>query len=279
MSGILSVLAGNNAAAGGGSYDAATTAWINAVVADGGSVGTPQKGYIDTLILGLKTDGLFTILDRLWLYASESTHQAKIDIISLASGTPGGATPPTFVANSGYHNTGTGWIDTGFNPAGGGTNYLQDSASLGGYVLTNRTTIAGMAVIGAFNSGHIVQLYALSAFSTASMSLNQASTSTLDTNQNSAWGFIVGTRTGASANALYQYQSGGNTSGTGSTVSSTPPSENFYALGRNNTGTGDSTSTDTHAAIFIGGGLTSTQAGNLSTRVNAYMTSWGINVY
>jgi hypothetical protein len=71
----------NVAAHAGPSFDAATTAWANAVISDGGTVGASQKGFVDTLIRGLKTDGLFTLGDALWLYGSENVHQAKISLL------------------------------------------------------------------------------------------------------------------------------------------------------------------------------------------------------
>src|SRR5262245_42144212 len=62
----------------GGGLEAETTAWVNAVVADGGSVSGLQQTRVNNLIAGLKTDCLFTVLDRLWLYGGESdAHQAR----------------------------------------------------------------------------------------------------------------------------------------------------------------------------------------------------------
>src|SRR5215831_13637080 len=95
-------------------FDAATLAWVAAVVGDGGTVSATEKGYVDTLIVGLRADGLFSKLDRLWLLASENTHQAKIDIIALQSFTLTGS--PTFAANAGYTGVGDTGIDTNFIP-------------------------------------------------------------------------------------------------------------------------------------------------------------------
>jgi hypothetical protein len=51
---------------------------------------------------------------------------------------------------------------------------------------------------------------------------------------------------------------------------------NFYIFNAN--GTSDF-STHQLSAAFIGGGMNATQAGNVQSRINAYMTALGVNVY
>src|SRR5690349_15337642 len=92
----------------GGGFDAATTAWVAAVVAAGGAVSTTQQSRVDTLIKALKSHGLFTQLDRLWLWAGESDHhQATIDIINLGVGTENGNLTSTGLSASGYTGNGS----------------------------------------------------------------------------------------------------------------------------------------------------------------------------
>ena len=89
----------------GPAFDAATTAWVNAVVTAGGTVSTSQKGYVDTLIKALKTASVWTSLSRLWLLASENTYQAGIDIVGLNTYTNVNYSGPalSFTADSGLH--------------------------------------------------------------------------------------------------------------------------------------------------------------------------------
>jgi hypothetical protein len=106
-------------------YDSATAAWIAAVGT--GNVNTAHKGYVDTLIVGLKTDGVWTKLDRLWLLAAQNTTCALVDIVALATGTA--VNSPTFTADRGYTGNGANmYIDTNFNPTSGTPKYSQNSA-------------------------------------------------------------------------------------------------------------------------------------------------------
>src|SRR6516165_11392663 len=79
------------------SLDSATTAWISAIGAPAPS--SAQQTRVDNLIKNLKAHGLWTVLDRLWLFAGENqTNQATTDIKGLALGTNHGMT----LANNGY---------------------------------------------------------------------------------------------------------------------------------------------------------------------------------
>ena len=49
--------------------DAAATAWKNQVVTNGGTVSAGRLALVSTMIAGLKADGVWTLLDRLWIFA------------------------------------------------------------------------------------------------------------------------------------------------------------------------------------------------------------------
>jgi hypothetical protein len=57
------------------------------------------------------------------------------------------------------------------------------------------------------------------------------------------------------------------------------PNVNLWSLVLNNNGAGANWSSDQIAAIWVGAGLNATHAANLESRINTYMTAWGINVY
>ena len=48
------------------------------------------KKLVNDLIVGLKTDGVWTKLDRLWIFAAENAKSSIIDMVGLASSTPTG---------------------------------------------------------------------------------------------------------------------------------------------------------------------------------------------
>jgi hypothetical protein len=85
-------------------------------------------------------------------------------------------------------------------------------------------------------------------------------------------------RTGASTSAYYL---NGASTTSGTHASGAISNNSFLILARRQ-GAGNAAiefSADQLSAAFIGGGLNATQAGQVSTRINAYMTALGINVY
>lgn len=79
-----------------------------------------------TLICGMVTDGTYSLLDRLYLLATDTSTSALTDVITNAAATITGAA--TFTANSGYVAS-TGTLNTTLNYSTA-TNYKQNSATL-----------------------------------------------------------------------------------------------------------------------------------------------------
>lgn len=264
---------------GGASYDAATIAWANAVVSAGGTVSGTQKGFVDTLIKGLKTDGLFSVMDRVWLLASENTTQANIDIINLQTwtyhGTPSLATQ--FSANHGITGDGsTVYLDTNYIPSVG-PNYTQNSASHGAYDLTVALTSAAHGRLVGVNDGPEQSELAFETAGFVVHNLNTAAATPAFSTVTSDAGLWLGSRTGSAGASDSLYKNGSSiASGSGTSVGVPTISYHAFAF---NTGSPSGFLADQLAAIFFGGGLNATQALNFSTRLNAYMTSLGVNVY
>jgi hypothetical protein len=273
---MMTMGTGKPSAAATGCTDTNVVAWEAAVVTAGGTVSTAQDTRVCTLVGSLKTHSLFSIQDRIFLHASENSQQATIDIVNLGVATPHGTI--TFAANQGYTGDGsTGFLDSGYTS---GTNFLQNSASISTYVLTNRT-VGGGIEIGRYdpaNTGNSSLIQPLNTASQVSYDINDPPFSQQPTNAN-ALGFWTASRTGASALALYKNSS--STAFASATASSItlPVGFNFFIGALNNNGTAGVLSSDQIAISTIGGGMTNTQAAQLQTDLNAYMTSLGTNVY
>jgi len=110
-----------------GGEDPATTAWVNAVISDGGTVSAGRRTLINNLIVDLKASTIWTKLDRLWLWAAENTQSALRDLVATALAANASGTP-TFTADDGYTMSGVVGITTNFNPATAGGLYTQNSA-------------------------------------------------------------------------------------------------------------------------------------------------------
>jgi hypothetical protein len=136
-------------------YDAATLAWVAAVVANGGTVSTTRQNLVDALVRGLKGDGIWRKLDRLWLLAGENAPQALTDVVADVLATANAS--PAFAANLGYTGvdaSATVSIETGFDPTAAGINYGVNSAHLSVWSnLQLQSSGSGGKVIGHDDSG------------------------------------------------------------------------------------------------------------------------------
>lgn len=253
--------------------DSATTAWINAVVAAGGAVSGTQQGRVDALIVGLKADSLFTVLDRMWLFAGESdAKQATIDIITLGVGTPHGTIPLTA---GGYTGDGSsGYLSQTFNPSTAGGSWTQNSAHIGGYVTADRTSGSSQLLIGVTSGGTDSFIAPCEGGANVVFELNGGTyPSVASTNAKASW---LCSRPNSSGLVLYK---NGSSVSSPADTSGALANQTVYICANNSAGSPSGYSTDRIGSIWFGGGLNATQVSNLSIRINAYMTAWGVNVY
>lgn len=116
--------------------DSATTDWVNAVVAAGGTVSDNRAAIVNNFITRSIADGTWARYDDCGVLAGEGATQALMSLKQLRLATAVAA--PTFTANRGYTFDGTAsYIATGFIPSthmGVGT---LTSARLAVYERTN----------------------------------------------------------------------------------------------------------------------------------------------
>lgn len=267
---------GTPASSGGGCSQATTF-----LARTSGLSGTETTAYTN-LICGLVTDGVWTNLDALWIMATSSTTNANLNLVSTSFTLANGTAAPTFSADHGYTGNGTTqYLTTSYNPFTAGGVASQNSLSLGAYLTNNRTTDASACTIGGLDvSSNFTGIYPL--FPTASTigQVNNGSASV--TTVASAKGLTAASRTaasGAGSTTLYKFDGTNNGSIATDTAASVANSIAFFILAQNNNGTAFRFSADTITAAFVGNGLNSTQMAALASRINAYMTALGINVY
>jgi hypothetical protein len=261
-------------AAGGGGFTPTSTESSNFLARATGITSDVDKGRYDTLITGLVTDGIFSKLDALYIFAAPDSATALLNLIqNYFNGTVTGAL--TFNAYVGYTGSGaTNYINTGFNPSTAGGNYLQNSGSLGAYVRTSRTADQTYTSLGTqTGAGYSVILPQGVFGDTFQYAVNSGTPkSVASTNSQGQW---IASGTGASAIAA-QKNGAAFDSDTGASVSR--DNSNIYVFATN-AGSPSNFSLDQQSAVLIGGGLTGTEMTNLAGRINAFMTAYGINVY
>lgn len=259
---------------GGGGLDPATTAWISAVTGAGGSVSGTQQTRVNTLVVCLKTNGLFTIGDRLWLYAGESdVHQAAIDLINLSAHTL--VSTPTLSA-TGYAGNGSSFaINTNFNLSTA-INYAQNSASAMVYDQINEGPQPGVSIGGGDGTNYLFfEPGSPAGFMTTNVNDGTFASTIVNTGNNTQGMWIL-SRTASTGLSVYK---NGSSAGTATATSGPRPNVTVSILADNNNGTNGQFYLGTLSAVWLGAGLNATQAGNLTTCINAYMTAWGVNVF
>jgi hypothetical protein len=250
--------------AGGGGTDADALAWQAAVVGAGGTVSGTQLGYVSTLTAGLKADGSWAKLDRLWLYAAENATQASIDLVTRAAHTLHSS--PTFTANTGYQGDGiAAWIDTGYRPeVTSPTNYIQNSASFGCWV-----------VVGGASSGQTH----MGSDSNRVLIFQNGTVVSFNINHGISTSFTFGSVTGlwhvnrSASNATQLYQNGSSVI-TDTKASNTIDAWNLFTLAVANNGscTPQAFFAGQLAMVFAGADL-SAGASAFNARIHTYLNS------
>jgi hypothetical protein len=109
-----------------------------------------RKGVIDTFIVALKTAGIWTELDILYVTAAHDAQAARLNWKSPGTFTLTPTNSPTFTTDRGYAGDGsTSRLATGFTPSTHGVNFIQNDAGL--WVWVESGTAANHAEIGSLS--------------------------------------------------------------------------------------------------------------------------------
>ncbi len=254
--------------------DATTLAWVAAV--GGGNVTAGRQVLVNSFIVGLKGDGVWVKLDRVWLLAAENTASALVDLVVNDVASTAVASP-TFTTDRGYAGNGTTqYLDTTYKPSTDAIHYSLNSASL---TLWNNTSRAADATIQ-MGGDDGVATASLSSFSSTGSSLRFILNSeTVLANPAVAGSQGCGTvnRNGSTSTDVQGYYNGVVLTGATSQTTVAVPTTNFFICGISVNGLFAGGTTDQISAAIIGGSLTATDAGNLYSRLRTYMTAVGVS--
>lgn len=248
---------------GGGAACSQATSLLNRM--DGGQ----NTSAVSAAVCGMVTDGTFAQLDWLHVYEASSQTNALLNWISTSfPGTKHGTV--SFAANSGYTGDGSSfYISTGYTPSTASGNWALSSASLGICDLTNATNASQIQIgsIGSQGFSDIAMRNTTSAFVIDGTG-GSFSTPTITTNL-SSW---IYTRTGASTEEVYK---NGSAFQSDSISDSGIDNGAVVVFAFNSNGTIGSFTADTLAYAFAGGGLNSTNASNIYSRLHTYSQTIG----
>lgn len=231
---------------------------------------TADKTNYDTMICGLVSDGVWNF-DVLYIWAAPSASNAAL--INLANpGTFNGTTHGTvsFAAYQGYTgDTSTFYIDPSFNPTTATTpNFVQNSATVGVYVLSNRSTGQNWWSVGSSDDGGVAFLpLAQTGPNVDGIRLNSASLAA--NGAANAQGTFNYTRTASNLQSVF-LNSNETAVASASDTSIAPHNASIFffsdTAGFGNTG-------DQLAAGWIGAGLSAVSSCKVNNRINTYMAT------
>jgi hypothetical protein len=233
--------------------------------------GSQNTAALTTMICGMVTDGTYSLLDGLWIFAINSLANAETNLASSSSynlTTVGGTMGPLFTSNVGLSNNSDGSVaNTNFNPNTAGGNFSLNSASVGVCDVTSRSSSTLGIAIGGYDGSSLVQIQPYRTgdvwYDINDGGFPQAA------NSNAQASYIVSRTSGP----LLTVYVNGSSAGTDTSSVVSLLNVNIYIAGANGNGSVGQVVSDVLGYAFVGGGLTSTQANNLYSRLHTYMNT------
>lgn len=261
------------------SYSYANAEAATLVAAMSSAPNDTRKGVIDTCIGAIKTAGVWTKLDCLWIRAAHDSQAALLDWKRLSDSTA--VNSPTFTTDRGFTGDGsTSYINTNFTPSMDGVNYTQNSACFGAYLNAGTDTVDSTVNSFGFSASSGARQARVEPWRSATPGsgvrgrINDATATTVGT-ITTRFGLTAVNRSSSTAVQVYR---NGASIGTSSVVSAVLGAIDAYELGYNNNGALGGANDNRSAASFVGGSLTSTEHADLFTAIEAYLDAVGAGV-
>jgi hypothetical protein len=232
---------------------------------------THTNAYIE-LICGLVSDGIFSKFDFLYVFATQNSTAAVLNLVSASSynGTSVGA---HFVTDRGMTGGPGGYIDSGFNPfTASSPKYVQDSAHIALWGVTN---VGGTAdgPMGVDSFAGETEIHPLYGDGNTYYRINGSAISGV-ANTTTA-GFYLANR--SSSSRVDGYKNGSNVLTNTSATSSPVQNYSFPICAMRHLFAGTTTpSAHQIAAASMGASLSATDVSNFYNRLRAYMTAVGV---
>jgi len=230
------------------------------------------------MICGLVTDGTWAKLDLLYIFATNTSTTALLNLVST-SFTAANTGALTFTTDQGFTGTGVvgGFIDTNWVPSTNAVQYTLNGGMTGVYIRTSRVTANNMTGYGCNNVAGTSYSYfrGRNASGNIEAGLNDGTFGGFaNANVQGSW---VMNRTSSSNIDIFK-NAGSTLLGNITATSVALPDRNMQVFQLGN-GAGQGPTTDQQAAFWAGGGFSAADVSSFQARVNAYMTAVGANIY
>jgi hypothetical protein len=229
---------------------------------------------LNALIIQLQNAGIWNLLDRLWLLASEASDQALISLINPSSTPILPVSSPNFTIDRGYTGNGSSsYLNTKFTPSTDGVNYTLNNAMVAIYDRTNGASALGIEIGVAANSTYYAYIEAEYIDGKIYASINDRASPTLSAANNPNNGLLSLIRVTAASRSILK---NGSVLTSDTYNDTNLPTAPLFALCRNENGSPFYYSTHQLALIAYGAG--NINQSNFYSIVQAFMTSIGANV-
>lgn len=236
---------------------------------------TPARAaLINNFVVGLKQDGIWNLLDVLWVPAAADSQAGGLNWISPGSFTLTPMSNPTFTTDRGYAGDGSSsYLDTGWKPNTSGVNFTLNNASFGSYLNAGTNTASDTVIVMGNNFNHL-QPYSVAGTLRGRVNDGTGGNFTGGAGVATRYGLTVFERTASNATAGYR---NGSANGTQSLASLSRGTVAMFLGAINFSGTPSSYSNNRIALSFYGAALGSSLQTALYNRVNTYLTAIGAN--
>lgn len=252
--------------------DSDVQAWLNTVRPLHGTPSSARQTLLHNLVVGLKADGVWSKLDRLWVFAQEMQSGALVDFIGRSRATPVNA--PAFALDRGFTGNGsTSYIDSNWNPTSG-PNYALNNAHISVWTALTDTQFRNALGNQTTSPSTSISTVRYQVANTAWFGAVNDNTGILASTFGATAGHVVVSRT--SSSALNIYGNGGNKNSDGANSSVGIPNFNFLICAINASGTPGGYFFNQVSAVSSGASLTDTDVSNFYSRLRTYMTAVGV---
>jgi hypothetical protein len=250
--------------AAGATYDTDAQSYFAAMTAQPDAT---RKGLINDMIVGLKSDGVWALLDHLYLFAAHSSQAALLDVHSPNATPVALANSPVFAVDRGYQGDSTSaYLDVGMSWAAS-TLFVQNSGTILAWINLQSTSGSRRAAVGQASGTSRAFINPGFTGTTTTYAIGDATNDTYaSASRAGCWAAI---RSGAAVKKLFL---NGSVVSTATTASSGTSAANGTFL-RNNTIYSD----DRIAAGASGAALSDAQSLALYNRLNTFLTAIGAN--
>lgn len=242
------------------SFDADAVAFFGRVTTAGGTLSLTEKAAVNTLVVQMKADGIWTLMKAIYPMVGASAAACAQNLKS--SSFTGTFTSGWTFASTGVTGNGTSaYFDTGLNAS----TDLTLSTNHFSYYSRTSSVVAVTVEMGVFQSAFVHLRTAVNYVAGGVSSLASFTTTTTSA------GFWLGSKTANNSRKAIYNGSVQATSTVGDTTAY--PNLNVYIEARNDSGSAAVFSDKQCAFASIGDGLTDTEASNFYTAVQAFQTT------